>query len=296
MTQAHADLVTVVTEAVRKQLTAEITPYVAQVTAVTGAMITFQATDSTVQIGTAAPRLAGFDLAVNDYVLVIGRKSPVILERIWTTLPSALSITGDLTVDGDLAVTGTVPGSGFVTPPSTGWTTTTLGSATFAADGASRLLTVPAVSGDNWRIEYRTPAATSNYTFTAYLDQAFLNTASCFSGICLRSSGGAYIAFGPAAASGMKLGLMKWNSATSYSADYIRWDVANTLGSLPNWYRFRDDGTTRFAEVSFNGLDWITVHSVGRTDFLTMSQIGWGMNFNNTSVTNTLRLRSWEEA
>jgi len=193
-------------------------------------------------------------------------------------------------------ISGNSDGGLFTSPPGSGWTTTTLGSATIGADKDGRLLTVPAVAGDNWRVEYRTPAATSNYTLTAYLDHGFLNQASCFAGICLRSSGGAYVTFGPATASGMKLALLKWNSATSYNADYIRWDIANLLGRLPNWYRFRDDGTTRFAEISFNGVDWITVHSVGRTDFLTMSQIGWGADFNTSGVTNTLRLRSWKES
>lgn len=179
-------------------------------------------------------------------------------------------------------------------PPSASWTTSTLGSATFAADKDGRLLTIPSATGDNWRIEYRTLANATPYTVTAYIDYTMRNQASFFSGLVLRDASGNLVTFGIGYDGTPRVVGMKWTSITAYSADYLRSDVTQ-WGGIPKWFRIRDDGTNRYCEFSFNGLDWVLFHSVGRTDFLTATQVGWGANFNATGYTNYMRLQSFLE-
>lgn len=187
-------------------------------------------------------------------------------------------------------------GPAFTLPPTSGWSTTTLGSATFAADKSGRLLTIPDASGANFRVEYRTLTPTSNYTFTIYIEPSFYNSNYCLGGIFLRqSSDGKMVQFGPVV-NGTSFGIQSWKitSPTAYSTQYgAGWNMATGLWEAPHWFRFRDDGTNRHAEFSNNGLDWITYHSVGRTDFLTADQVGWGADQDNSGFTSKLRLRSW---
>ncbi|MFV8317108.1 beta strand repeat-containing protein [Mycobacterium sp. 23] len=179
-------------------------------------------------------------------------------------------------------------------PPSSGWSTTTLGSASFSVSEDARKLTLPSAAGDNWRVEYRTPAATSNYTITAYIEVSALAGNYFNSGLVLRDGSGKLIDFGihcDSAQGGFHLNVFKWNSATSASASYVQKKIPADILAFPNWLRVRDDGSNRYFEYSLNGVDWNLVYSGGRTDFLTMTQIGWGGN-NSGGNSAVVRLRS----
>jgi hypothetical protein len=181
-------------------------------------------------------------------------------------------------------------------PPSAGWSTTTLGSATEAADLDGRLLTVPSAAGTNWRLAYRSLAATSNYTAAAYLDKSIKPVSNAHhSGLVLReSSSGKLISMGLGYDTGFGAGtafyVMKWTSPTVFSATFyqVLWYQGD---GTPQWWRFRDDGTNRYYECSANGVDWITLGSETRITFMTADQIGYGMN-NNSGNTGYIRLRS----
>ena len=247
--------------------------------------------------------------AGTDYVATTGVLSNQITSSVFSSRPSAAN-SGRLHFSTDIGIMSRDTGSTwenfgysdgglFTAPPTSSWSTTTLGSATFTSERDSYLLTLPAASGDNWRVQYRTLAASSNYTATAYLESSLVDTISCFTGLTLRSSGGALIVFGISYDAGTggtlwKLTSTKWTSETAYSADYRR--IAGTqFTEVPKWLRFRDDGTNRYSEYSFNGLDWLLYHSVGRTDFMTAAQVGFGGNFNATGVTSYVRMRSFKE-
>jgi hypothetical protein len=183
------------------------------------------------------------------------------------------------------------------TPPSSSWTTTTLGSATIAADRDGRLNTCPSAAGDNWRIEYRTLSPTSNYTFTAYLESAQYHSNFAKAAIILRNStSGNFVIFGHSYDSGSYGGYgiqtVKYSSPTVGIAIYNSQSIAQLPYGLPKWLRIRDDGTNRIFEFSDNGLNWMLHYSVGRTDYITPDQIGWGVN-NSSGQTNYARLRSW---
>lgn len=197
------------------------------------------------------------------------------------------------------AIQAIEPYSLFTTVPASGWSwLTTQGGASVSTDPTygDLLLTVPSVSGDNIRFYGRTLVATSNYTVTVYLQPTYPPIDSVFAGLCLReSSTGKIITFGPGEASSIShIAAIKWTNATTFSADYTR-PATTRLPFTPNWYRWRDDGTTRYAEYSQNGVTWQTLSSALRTDFMTADQVGLGINFNQTGATAYLQMRSYSE-
>jgi hypothetical protein len=116
------------------------------------------------------------------------------------------------------------------------------------------------------------------------------------SGIWLRNStAGSLIHFGLTMAAGNALSLQsyKFSSATVLNSNYATAIPGAALLEPVNWLRYRDDGTNRYFEYSYNGIDWITYFSVGRTDFTTPDQIGWGLDNQGSGQTQVLRLRSF---
>lgn len=189
------------------------------------------------------------------------------------------------------------PLNAFTAPPTSGLSTTTMGTASFAADKDARLLTCPSSAGDNWRIEYATLSPTSGYTATAFVDVSVLAGNYLYFGpVLYNSTSGAFIAlsigFDSTSLGGWGLKCDKWTNVTSFNAFY-KTIALTALGGLPNWLRFRDDSSNRFAEYSTNGVDWVTAFSVGRTDFITPSHVGWGGS-NSGGATAKARLRSFK--
>lgn len=183
-------------------------------------------------------------------------------------------------------------------PPSSGWTTINGPSATFSTDLDGRKVTLTA-NARSWAIEYRTPAATSNYTVTAWFDIAYKPGANqLFSGLILRdSSSGALINFGPGSAGSATINVMQWSSATAWSSTPAGITTSTVPGPFPSWYRVRDDGTNRYYECSHNGVDWWQVYSHARGSFITDAnlQIGWGID-NEANTALTVRMRSFKES
>jgi len=50
--------------------------------------------------------------------------------------------------------------------------------------------------------------------------------------------------------------------------------------------RIADNNTNRICSVSADGQNWIEVHSVGRTDFLTADQVGFMIRPTNSATPN----------
>lgn len=170
-----------------------------------------------------------------------------------------------------------------VDPPSSGLST--VGTGTFSSDKGDRLLSQPSTSGDSFSVEYKALSPTSNYTARAYIDFTLNPKENAQrAGLALReSSSGKLISWGLTNVSGQAYRAVKFNSPTSWSADYYTLALSDNLGGFPNWLQIRDDGTNRYFEYSLNGLDWVTAFSVGRTDFMTPDQIGWGASWNGGS-------------
>jgi hypothetical protein len=196
------------------------------------------------------------------------------------------------------AIQAIEPYSLFTTVPASGWSwLTTQGGASVSTDPTygDITMTVPAVAGDNHRLYGRTLVAGSNYTVTVYLEPTYQQNNSIYAGLTLReSSSGKLITWGPGFGSDAIIGALKWTNATTYSADYIRTVIQHFHG-LPHWFRWRDDGTTRYAEFSYDGTLWVTHQSALRTDFLTADQVGFSIDNTNTGANAYLKLRSYAE-
>jgi hypothetical protein len=68
----------------------------------------------------------------------------------------------------------------------------------------------------------------------------------------------------------------KWNSATSFSADYSGSALQFAMQPwIPHWMQIKDDGTNRKCLVSTDGYTFVELFTIGRTDFLTANQYGF---------------------
>ncbi len=188
----------------------------------------------------------------------------------------------------------------FTAPPTSGWSTTNMGTSTWAADLDGYLMTLPPnQTANSWNIAVRTLTPSSNYTATFYLDMAFNINNDWSAAICLRnSSSGSFVLFEIALVTATVNGLMmrvnNWTNATTFSATSSTQNISLYGPSTPNWLRVRDDGSNRYFEFSYNGVDWILFFSSTRTSFITPNQIGVAAyNHTPTGTGNSfLRLRS----
>lgn len=183
----------------------------------------------------------------------------------------------------------------FTAPPTTGWTAVNAGSAGLTSSLDGMLLTAPSNGSVNSvHMWMRTLSPASSYTVTAYLEISGA-PANAWGpvGLTLRNAaGGGLIVFGPAWGSGTAtVRITKFSSPTTFTADYLTAVPVYAFHAPINWYRIRDNGTNRFFEYSYNGVDWETLHPVGRTDFITPDQIGVAGDPHSTAI--TARLRSW---
>lgn len=85
----------------------------------------------------------------------------------------------------------------------------------------------------------------------------------------------------------------KWNSPSSFNSAYVSIETHNEIA----WFQLEDDGVDRFYRVSPDGISWITLHQVTRTDFLTADEICFLVTLNgNTPVETAVTMLSYEES
>ncbi len=116
-------------------------------------------------------------------------------------------------------------------------------------------------------------------------------------GLCLReSSSGKLLVFAldSNASNLLELAVFKYTDESTFSANYL----AHTpvLPSSPMFMRIKDDGTNRISQYSTDGQHWITMHSVGRTDFLTPNEAGFLIGSSDNTWDCGMTLLSWSEA
>ena len=89
------------------------------------------------------------------------------------------------------------------------------------------------------------------------------------------------------------LKVRKYTSPTVFSADYFTTIWPHDL----RWFKLVDDAVNRSVYASSDGVDWMLLHTVGRTDFITPNQIGFGVEGSNAATPNVapiIRVLSWE--
>jgi hypothetical protein len=112
-------------------------------------------------------------------------------------------------------------------------------------------------------------------------------------GIILRDSSSGkfvWIRFTPNGVSGPAvIFLDKWNSATSENSLYF--GPINISASMTDvvYFRFVDSAGTRAIYVSTDGFNFMKVHSIGNTDFMTPNRVGFAAYniFNGLGASNT---------
>ncbi len=75
----------------------------------------------------------------------------------------------------------------------------------------------------------------------------------------------------------------KWTDYTAYSADYKAFSAYPM--SNWTWFKLQDDNTNRKISASMDGTNWILLHTIGRTDFLTANAAAFFVNANNNNGT-----------
>lgn len=156
-------------------------------------------------------------------------------------------------------------------------------------------LLAPATAGVSWRIRKKTPAFSTPYTVTALFMLPpragnFVHSALIFR----QSSDGKIVTNSMQYNGGMKFGVHKYTDATHFSATYASSsDFANPGNLL--WLQISDDGVNRISRLSGDGVHFITIHTIGRTDFLTADEVGFACMTEGGTWDYGVTLLSWNE-
>ena len=171
------------------------------------------------------------------------------------------------------------------------WTWVNRGTATADETYGGIYLYAPPVTGDQWRLLVR-PVPGATYTITAcFISQSL---AVNYNQLGLVWYDGTKLISVQRRFNLLVLSITKWNSVTSFNADYTTMSFQPTGG--PWWIQLVDNGTSRVMRWSADGKYWIDFHSVSRTDFLTATHVGIGVNSNNSTSPCSLTLLSWSES
>lgn len=189
-----------------------------------------------------------------------------------------------------------------MTPPPavSGLTWVNQGSSTTTETYGGVYLYTPAVAADNLRILKK--AATAPYTITlAFLMQAW-NAGNQACGFCWRQSGGGAagyvvtvsLGYVSTLGNGLALASNKWTAATAWSANYFQQPILPTGG--PFWLRCADNNTNRIVSWSPDGQNWLVIHTIGRTDFITADEVGFFVQSGSATYPIGMTLLSWLQA
>ena len=179
------------------------------------------------------------------------------------------------------------------------------GSATIRDDTSSVVLVGAAAGNVSAAVQARVKAAPATpYVITVYVTPLMTLKAYQQYGLLFRESASgalhalAVIGFGTNPYGVLAINSSKLTSPTAGAGDYL--SVQPLAMGAPRWLRIADDGTDRVLSVSADGVDWLVVHTVGRTDFLTTgaNQVGFFVSTVNLATPNyapILRVSSWKE-
>lgn len=218
--------------------------------------------------------------------------------------PPASPASGDLWLPSDSAVLLRYSGAAWVPwgpvypltiPPTSGWSWVNQGAATIATTAYGQYLEMRADNNLSLRIRVRSAPGTP-YTITVMIVANGPYPALSGYGLVFRQSAdGKLVNFACGAdgtAPGRSLIVQKFSNATTFSASY----QTVVCAEWPRFLRIADDGTNRVCSVSHDGVHFLQVHSVGRTDFLTADEVGFYVLPRNATYGAGMHLLSWKEA
>jgi hypothetical protein len=177
-------------------------------------------------------------------------------------------------------------------PPTSGWSWVNQGSATVTTTNGGIVIYDPTVDGSvNYRVRTRTAPSTP-YTITALLLATI--TAKNFSGVGIgfrQSSDGKMHLLRNIFVSGWQLDSTKITNATTDLAAYTSLQFSGW--TYPIWLRIQDNGTNRICSFSMDGVNYLVLHTVGRTDHLTADEVCFWAAARNGSFGCYANLVSW---
>lgn len=184
----------------------------------------------------------------------------------------------------------------FTAPVDGDFSWTNQGGASVVTTQGGIYLLAPANAGASLRIR-RKAAPSTPYTITAAFAASILNLSNQRAGLCFRQSsdGKLVIFYLLATNAAFTLQTDKFTNETTGSATYSS-IAANAMRGPVVFLRIADNGTNRICSYSTDGQNWIQIHSVGRTDFLTADQVGFFVSEESNSVAAGMTLLSWKEA
>jgi hypothetical protein len=162
-----------------------------------------------------------------------------------------------------------------IAPPAVaGFTWVNQGGASATDANGSIILRAPTSAGSNARCLV-TAAPTPPYTVTVALLPGLIGTNATSTGLIFRESSSGKLS---ACSFGFDLGRPeyctdKWTNPSTYVGHYATVPSGTVRGPLI-WLRIQDDGTQRNCFVGADGRNWILLHAVARTDFLTADMVG----------------------
>lgn len=186
----------------------------------------------------------------------------------------------------------------FTDPTTPTWTARNQGVGTFTEDTTNKVLTV--LTDGNGSLQLRgwsTPAPSTPYRVRMYIKHILGTGANNGVAVGFRENATGELAtalFYFGSASPASIAFNKWNSETSFNANYTTF--TNQINSDCFWFELEDDGTTnRYMRIGSDPYNFIE-HSVGRTDFLTPDQIFFGATVQTaTALDVRCTLESYEE-
>jgi hypothetical protein len=181
-------------------------------------------------------------------------------------------------------------------PPSSGWTTVGLGSSTITPGKGTRYGYFLGVFSAGVALEVRSAPSTPYTIEAAFLAVVNGDPASSGPALFFRESSSGKIIIWRLLFAG-SIGLHKWDNPTAYNSQYVNVAIPQQVLGAVIWLRIQDDGVNRTVALSADGQNWLNVHAVGRTDFLTADQVGWGCEVSSMSGRAAgITLLSWKES
>ncbi len=162
---------------------------------------------------------------------------------------------------------------------------------TDVTNGPTYLSVASTGSGDKISVFLKN-IATPPYTVTTIFLSQFSPATFTYGGICLYD-GTKLVIWGllqDPSSSKWSLWYGKYNSLTSFNGDYTR--AVHSLNINPLSLRIVDDNINRIVSFSNDGVNFVPVYSVGRTDFLTPTKIGMFVGTNAAATGNGVNISS----
>ncbi len=180
-----------------------------------------------------------------------------------------------------------------LTPPPvlSNWTKLNQSTSTMSDAGNGILISLPAIAA-GMRAIYKTAPSTP-YTFTVFCKGILNETAG--SHVCFgwrESSSGKMVVIRYRAAD-QSIRSSKYTNETTFSAEYVTKATTGISINAGLWFRINDDTTNRNVSISADGINFVTWHTVGRTDFCTGDQIVFGIESNGSSSPSYVQLMSY---